>query len=96
MMFTERSAVVEAHRWDGTVECLQKLRKWQAGTADVPSGPNMVAARPERARAELEMGFVIEPGDWLMKMLDGSFLPAEHDWFTEVFQPLQGEQHADQ
>lgn len=90
MMFRDRATDVEAHRWDGSVACLVKLRKWEAGVADVPPPPNMLAAKPERERARIGKHAVLEPGDWLVKSLDGTFFAAQHEWFENVYMPMEG------
>lgn len=89
MMFHDRTTDVEAHRWDGTARCLTKLRRWEAGIADVPPPPNRLSAQPERDRARINQHVVLEPGDWLVKTLDGTFFAAQHDWFEDVYTPTK-------
>lgn len=87
MIFSQRATQVQAHRWDGSVACLTKLRNWYHGRAPCPDGPNMVAAEPERTRADLEDGLRIEVGDWLVQDLDGEWGAMNNDdfnnWYAE-------------
>jgi len=89
-MFRKKPVVIEAQRWDGTVQGATPIIDW------ILDGP--LAARYEDATFEregdriaidtLEGTITASPGDWIIKGVQGEFYPCKPDIFDATYEAV--------
>jgi hypothetical protein len=88
--FRKKPVVIEALRWDGTAEGAIPIIDWILATgqraASYDDGDPGVGV-PESLRIEtLEGTMRAEPGDWIIRGVQGEFYPCKPDIFIATYE----------
>ena len=93
--FRKRPVVVEAMRWDGSVEEATVVIDWIIATGtrsatyrcDGPDGcPGTVGAHYVAVET-LEGTMLASPGDWIIRGVQGEHYPCKPDIFEQTYEP---------
>ncbi len=90
--YRKRPVVVNAVRWDGTVEDATVVINWiltQGGTARYHEADAIVPDMPGLAIDTLEGTMWANPHDWIIQGIKGEFYPCKSDIFEATYEPAE-------
>jgi hypothetical protein len=88
--FRKRPIVVEAERFDGTIECAERLSREYASNVWPQFGNTFETHMDWTGRLYVDThgGLVVaEPGDWIVTGIDGERYPCRPGLFEALYEP---------
>lgn len=89
--FRKRPVVVEATQWDGSGKSFKDIQAWMGECS--PKG--LIRSFWEFGRIEYLLIFTMEgqmradPGDWIIRGVQGEFYPCKPDIFAETYEEAE-------
>jgi len=86
--FRKKPVVIEAVQWDGTTEQAIEIDTWMHGCATVMTD----AKRPDYCELTIETleGVMrVDPGDYVIRGIQGEFYPCKPDIFAETYEEVE-------
>lgn len=83
MKFRKKLVIIDAERFDGTLESVEKIGRFM--------GNFMIAYDPERKTLEiptLEGIMLAQNGDWIIKGVKGEFYPCKPEIFEVTYEKV--------
>jgi hypothetical protein len=91
MKYRKKPVVIEAIQFNGLDDYL-KICEWINQSGNTLSADEMVEFRtPIMLVNTLEGTMVADPGDWIIKGVNGEFYPCKPDIFTKTYDEVKGE-----
>ena len=87
--YRKKPVVIEAMQFDGTEDSFEDVAEWMAS-----HGESLGATLGEVACLHiftLEGEMRADPGDWIIRGVQGEFYPCKPDIFDETYEPVEGE-----
>ena len=85
MKFRKKPVVIDALRWPGSLDDGGRFAIWAQET-----GLYKVAHRQDGANLVIETlngEVVAQPGDWVVRGVQGDFYPCKHETFMATYEP---------
>lgn len=88
--FRQKAAPIEALRWDGTPDAASRIIEW---ITDCGVGARFwsVSGISVISIDILEGRLHAQPGDWIIRGVDGKFYPCKPDVFVVMYEPVGAE-----
>ena len=91
-MFRKKPVVVEARRWDGSLNGAAHLCEWMNDAPGPDDDPNASYVYnhdgvSDFLIATLEGDHQVTPGDWIIKGVAGEFYPCKPEIFDATYSP---------
>ena len=85
MKFRKKPVIIDAVKWDGTIETLLLLQSMGMETARYEVGRNGVSGLTIQT---LEGNHEANWGDWIIKGVEGEFYPCKPSIFEQTYEPV--------
>lgn len=81
--YRKKPVVIEARQFDGSLESAQPILEWigDARPAEYEDGHMLIKTLEGEHRAD--------PGDWIIRGVQGEFYPCKPDIFTATYDPAE-------
>ncbi len=86
MKFRKKPVVIEAIKWDGTIQTLRLLQSMGMKTASYLLDSSRVDGICELRIETLESPHEASLGDWIIKGVKGEFYPCKPDIFEQTYE----------
>lgn len=86
-MFQKKPVVVEAHQFDGSSSAVAEFKHWMNGGEMRLGQVRTRDLRPLYINT-LEGEMMAQPGDWVIKGIQGEFYPCKPDIFEATYQAV--------
>lgn len=88
MKFRKKPVVIEATKWDGTLQTLTRLQAMGMQTMCYTSSTSRPDGIAELRIKTLEGSHDADIGDWIIKGVKGEFYPCKPDIFELTYEPV--------
>ncbi|MFD9465319.1 hypothetical protein [Streptomyces sp. NPDC060027] len=88
--YRKKPVEIEARQFDGTVGSANRILGWIGSTGG--DAKRVHATRPELGLVihTLKGGMRAEPGDWIIRGIQGEFYPCKPDIFAATYEAVEG------
>jgi len=98
MRFRKKPVVIEAVRWDGSLDSIRAICDWANGDRSDEPSVDYLTNEDEGFTSPfnvlvhtLEGAMRVTPGDWIIKGVKGEFYPCKPDIFEETYEEVEDE-----
>ena len=83
--FRKKPVIIDAIKWDGTIQTLRLLQSMGMETA-LYSSSRRIDGIDDLSIVTLEGNHQVNDGDWIIKVTKGEFYPIKNDIFLETYE----------
>ena len=88
MRYRKKPVVIEAMRTDGTLDAARRIEAWSTNVVRRARYHQDRGTCDEMEVRTLEGTMRAEPGDWIIRGVQGEFYPCKPDIFDATYEPV--------